>query len=180
MTRMDAESLRDAMFFIAGRLDETPFGPPDLLYVRKDGLVVAPEAPQGWRRSIYAQQFRMSSLTTLDLFDYPQMSPNCIQRTDTAIAPQALHLMNDTIIRELADYLAERVRKEVGDDRGKQIDRVYWLALSRPPTAEEKDIVFKQLEKSYQARSGQPAIRNQELARFCLVMMNSAAFIYID
>jgi len=180
MARMDAEALRDSVLFIAGRLDETAYGPPDLMYLREDGLVTAPETPKGWRRSIYSQQRRFTVLTSLDLFDYPQMSPNCVRRTDTAVAPQALYLLNDTVIRKLADSLAERVRKEVGDNLGKQIERVYWLALSRPPTTEESGVVLKELEKAYQTRPGQRAPADQVLAKFCHTMINSAAFIYID
>ena len=180
MARMDAEALRDSVLFVAGRLDETAYGPPDLMYLREDGLVTAPETPKGWRRSIYSQQRRFTVLTSLDLFDYPQMSPNCVRRTDTAVAPQALYLLNDTVIRKLADSLAERVRKEVGDNLGKQIERVYWLALSRPPTAEESGVVLKELERAYQTRPGQRAPADQVLAKFCHTMINSAAFIYID
>ena len=180
MTRMDGETLRDSVLFVAGRLDETRYGPPDLLYVREDGLVTAPETAAGWRRSIYAEQRREDVMTTLDLFDYPQMTPNCISRTDTAVAPQALHLLNDTMIRQLADSLSQRVRKEVGDDLAKQIDRVYWLALDRPPTVEEKSIVLTELNNVYRTKSGRILSRYEVLARFCDTIINSAAFIYID
>ena len=111
MARMDAEALRDSVLFVAGRLDETTYGPPDLMYEREDGLVTAPETFKGWRRSIYSQQRRFTVLTSLDLFDYPQMTPNCVRRTDTSVAPQALYLLNDTVIRKLADALAERVQE---------------------------------------------------------------------
>jgi hypothetical protein len=180
LRRMDAETLRDSVLLIAGRLDETPFGPPDLLYLRDDGLVTAPERPDGWRRSIYVEQRRQNVLTTLDLFDYPQMTPNCVRRTDTAVAPQALHLLNDTVIRKLANDLSERARKEAGSDLGKQVDRVYWLALARPPTAEEKSIVLAELRKQYRTASGQPLPEKELLAQFCDTIINSAGFIYID
>src|SRR5262249_56148701 len=129
LTRLDAEALRDSILFIAGRLDETRYGPPELLYVRHDGMVLVPDASARERRSIYLQQRRATVHTMLDLFDYPQMGPNCSQRASTAVAPQALFLLNNTLIRTLADALAERASKEAGDRVADQIDRVYWRDL---------------------------------------------------
>jgi cytochrome c553 len=180
LTRLDAEALRDAILFIAGRLDETYYGLPVLLFVRHDGMVMTPDPSAKERRSIYLQQRRATVHTMLDLFDYPQMGPNCSQRANTAVAPQALYLLNNTLIRTLADALAERVRMEAGDRLADQIDRLYGLALSRPPTAEEKGIILGELEKAYEAGSGRPDDRKRLLARLCHTIINSTAFIYVD
>jgi hypothetical protein len=177
LTRLDAEALRDSILFIAGRLDETAYGPPALLFVRRDGMVMTPDSSAGERRSIYLQQRRATVHTMLDLFDYPQMGPNCSQRASTAVAPQALYLLNNTLIRTLADVLAERVRAEAGDRLADQVDRLYWLALGRPPTPEEKGIIAGELEKAYEATAGR---RRQLLARLCHAIINSTAYIYVD
>jgi mono/diheme cytochrome c family protein len=153
LTRVDAEALRDSILFIAGRLDEAYYGPPELLFVRHDGMVMTPDSSERERRSIYLQQRRATVHTMLDLFDYPQMGPNCSQRPSTAVAPQALFLLNNSLIRALADALAERVQVEAGDRLADQIDKLYWLALSRPPTVEEKQIILEELEKAYKAGS---------------------------
>jgi hypothetical protein len=180
MQRLDAEALRDSIIYIAGRLIPTQFGPPDPLYVRPDGLVSVPESPSGWRRSIYAQQFRQNVLTSLNLFDYPQMGPNCMARANTGVAPQALYLQNDAMVRELASDLAKRVQTEAGADLGRQIDRIYWLALSRSPTAEEQALVIKALQAQLGPGGGTSDRRREVLARFCLAVINSAGFIYVD
>jgi len=180
LTRLDAEALRDSIFFIAGHLDKTRYGPPELLFVRRDGMVMTPGSSAKERRSIYLQQRRATVHTMLDLFDYPQMGPNCSQRASTAVAPQALFLLNNTLIRTLADALAERVRQEAGDHLADQIDKVYWLALSRPPTAEEKSIVSGELEKAYEAAGRQPDGRKRLMSRLCHAIINSTAFIYVD
>jgi hypothetical protein len=177
LTRLDAETVRDSILFVAGRLDETRYGAPELLFVRDDGMVLAPE---GWRRSIYLEQRRVNVLTMLDLFDYPQMGPNCIQRTNTAVAPQALFLLNDTKIRTLADSLAQRIRNAVGESPAEQVNRLYWLALSRPPTFDEKRMILEELGRAYEARSGQPGEAEQILARLCHTIINSSAFMYVE
>jgi hypothetical protein len=180
LTRLDAEALRDSILFIAGRLDQTPFGPPELLFVRRDGMVMTPGSSEKERRSIYLQQRRATVHTMLDLFDYPQMGPNCSQRASTAVAPQALYLLNNTLIRTFADALAERGRQEAGERLGDQIDRVYWLALSRPPTTEEKSIVLGELEKAYEAASRRAGGQKRLMGRMCHAVINSTAFIYVD
>jgi hypothetical protein len=180
LTRVDAEALRDSILFIAGRLDETRHGPPELLFVRHDGMVMTPDSSTRERRSIYLQQRRATVHTMLDLFDYPQMTPNCSQRANTAVAPQALYLLNNTLIRTLADALAERVRAEAGDRLGDQIHRLYWLALSRPPTEEEKSIILGELGEAYEAGSHRPEGRRRLVARLCHALINSTAFVYVD
>src|SRR5260370_33588382 len=101
----------------------------------------------------------------LDLFDYPQMGPNCSQRASTAVAPQALFLLNNTLIRTLADALAERVREEAGDRLADQIDRIYWLALSRPPHAEEESSILGGVEKGDGAETSRADAGRKLIAR---------------
>jgi hypothetical protein len=180
LIRVDAEALRDSILFIAGRLDETPYGRPELLYVRYDGMVLTPDYSGTQRRSIYLQQRRATVHTMLDLFDFPQMVPNCSQRGNTAVATQALFLLNNSLIRTLADALVERVQSEVGNQLAEQIDRIYWLALSRPPTLEEQNIILEELESTGEQRSSQPEWRKRLMARLCHTIINSTAYIYVD
>src|SRR5262249_47972426 len=94
LVRLDAESLYDTLLNVARRLDETRFGPADAVQVRPDGLVTPTGSSRGWRRLIYVQHARKNIPTHLENFDYPQMNPNCIERRDSVVALQALHLMN--------------------------------------------------------------------------------------
>ena len=110
------------------------------LNVREDGLVTSIGTEKGWRRSIYVRQRRKEMPTILENFDLPQMIPNCIVRPSSTVASQALHLMNDTLIRELTGHFAERVKREAGNNLDRQIERVYQVALSRPPSDQEREI----------------------------------------
>jgi hypothetical protein len=180
LARVDAEALRDSILFVAGRLDETRYGRPELLLVRHDGMVMTPDVSARERRSIYLEQRRATVHTMLDLFDYPQMGPNCSQRSTTAAATQALFLLNNALVRASADALAARVKEEAGDNFAAQIDRLYWLALSRPPSAEEKGIILEELENASASGSGDPDWRNRLMARLCHTIINSTAFMYVD
>src|SRR5262249_14172917 len=108
MVRLDAEALYDTHLLVAGRLSEARFGPPDAVQARADGLVTPASVGGGWRRMIYVRQARKQVPTHLELFDYPQMSPNCLERRDSTVAPQALHLLNNGMVRRLAEGFAER------------------------------------------------------------------------
>src|SRR5205085_5933298 len=147
LVRLDAEALYDALLLVASRLDLTPFGPPDSVGVRADGLVTPTGTARGWRRLIYVRQARKQIPTHLESFDYPSMNPNCLERRESTVAPQALHLMNNGMVQRLAEDFAARARHEAGADPAKQIEKVYLMALSRPPSDEEKEIGVAALRK---------------------------------
>lgn len=188
LKRMEAEVLRDTILQVAGRLDETPFGPPDKVQVRPDGLVTSLGTSNGWRRSIYIQQRRKEIPTILEAFDFPQMNPNCLARANSVVATQALHLMNNALIHQLAQSLAERVTREAGNDPADQIKRLYLIALSRPPQSDEQKIAVETLgeiqgkwrELANAAKPGDPHSATRGLANICRTMINSAEFIFID
>jgi mono/diheme cytochrome c family protein len=189
LARLDAEALYDSLLLVAGRLDETRFGPADGVEARGDGLITPTESPRGWRRAIYLRQTRKQLPTHLENFDYPQMNPNCIERRSSTVAPQALHLMNNGMVHHLAEHFARRIRREAGPDPAKQIERAYLIALSRFPNDEEKQIGLDALRKltaewaRVRAATGKPdddATREQALTTYCHAIVNSAGFLYVD
>ena len=187
LRRLDAEQVRDSLLAVAGRLHERPFGKPDEVQVRKDGLVVARMKDGGWRRSVYLRQRRKEMPTFLETFDLPQMIPACQQRPESTVAQQALYLLNNTLVRELSESFGRRVAQVSQDDR-KRIELVYLTALSRPPTDEERAISHETLRKMtdhWSRQLGDEAslsgeARRRALAVLCHTIMNSASFVYVD
>lgn len=188
LARMEAEVLRDSILSIAGRLDLTPFGPADGVEKRGDGLVTSNTRTgndtDGWRRSIYVLQRRTQRLTILDNFDLPQMNPNCTQRNESVVAPQALHLLNNKRIHQLAGIFAARVLEEAGDDENRQIRRAYLLAVSRPPGEQELQSALAGLQglrkKWLEEGEGKAPASRRALENLCHALINSASFLYID
>ncbi len=179
LRRMEGEVLNDTLVYVAGRLDETRFGVPEPVLVRDDGLVTPIETEKGWRRSIYTNQRRSEIPTLLDNFDLPPMSPNCIERMESTVSLQALYLSNNGMVKQLAGATARRVAREAGPDPQKRIDRLFWLALSRPPTSEEAKVSLAALVKLKQVEPND-AGELAALTKLCHTVFNSAAFIYID
>lgn len=147
LRRLGAEEIRDSMLLVAGRLDETPFGPPDRVRTRPDGLVTIRETERGYRRSIYALHRRTELPTLLESFDLPQMAPNCTHRSSSTVPTQALQLLNDAQIHDLARQFAERVRRDAGNDPQRQVERAIDLALNRSPTPSEATLAQTALAK---------------------------------
>lgn len=189
LVRLDAESLYDTLLLVAGRLDEARFGPADGVQVRADGLVTPTETARGRRRLIYVQQARKRLPTHLDAFDYPQMNPNCVERLDSTVAPQALYLMNNGMVEELAGRFAARVQAEAVGEPTKLIERVYLTALSRYPSDEERAAglaALGRLTVEWAGHSKAAGATNADqadakaLATYCHAVMNSAGFLYVD
>jgi len=190
LKRMEAEVIRDSILAVAGRLHNSPFGPPDPVDVRPDGLVTSRESSDGWRRSIYIRHRRKHLPTILETFDMPQMIPNCVERPDSTVASQALHLFNDAMIRSLADSFAERVAREAGKQPYKQIERSYQLALGRMPSDAEREIglaALEELTRLWREKPGTTDETNKKispsqraLSTYCHTLLNSAGYLFID
>ncbi len=197
LKRLEAEVLHDSLLYVSRRLDTTPFGPPDALEVRGDGLV-SPQAHAAgrWRRSVYVLKRRTQPLTILAGFDAASMEPNCIERRESIVAPQALHLANNALVHELAKSLAQRIWDEAGDDRTAQVRAAYRIVTSRPPTEEETRLAvgsLAELESAWARKYAEPAkegakaetpdpqaARQRALENLCHALFNSAALLYID
>src|SRR5262249_42484759 len=101
------------------------------------------------------------------------------------VAPQALHLMNNAMVEQLAAEFAKRVLRDAGNDTAKQVEAVYLTALSRRPTADELKLgraVLAKLADEWMAsgKLARDAAASKALATYCHAIMNSAAFLYVD
>lgn len=188
LRRLEAESLRDSLLYVAGELNEIPFGSPDDVNARADGLVTSEPRHGGWRRSIYVLHRRTKLPTLLESFDSPQMSPNCLERDESIVAPQALHLLNDAMVYELAGRFAARIEDGAGSDVELQIGLVYSVAFGREPDADEvaasREMIAGLRQRWLAALQDKPdadrEASRRALTNFCHAVMNSAAFIYVD
>jgi hypothetical protein len=115
---LEAETIRDSLLAVSGTLDATPFGPGTL-------------EPNHKRRSIYFFVKRSKLIPMMMLFDAPDSLQDLAMRPSTTIAPQALLMMNSSIVRGYADALAIKVLKDAGTGVEAQVNRAYQLVLSR-------------------------------------------------
>jgi hypothetical protein len=189
LQRLSADQLFDGMLLVAGRLDETRFGPPDAVDTRPDGLVVPHRTDRGWRRSVYVQQQRKVVVTAFESFDFPLMNPNCTERRDSTVVLQALHLMNNGMVYELSESLARRVAADAGADTARRINSLYLIALGRSPDADELALGQTTLARltdqftaptAGEAPPGRAEAAHKALTTYCHAILNSAEFLYVD
>ena len=191
LRRMEAEVLYDSMLRATGRLDDDRFGPATAVEKLDDGEVVAKGTRKGWRRAIYTEKRRLTRMTFLDLFDAPQMAPNCTERISSNVAPQALNLMNGYLTRKLSRHLAGRLVDAHPDRAVDQIRELYLRVLSREPTPDETQMSLDSLSELAEEWVHHLENENDEaprrttahwsaLASVSHALLTSAEFSYID
>jgi hypothetical protein len=94
---------------------------------------------------MYTFFFRSAPYPLFTTFDAPDFQSVCTRRPRSNTPLQSLTMANDTAFLEMAQALARRLAREVPGDADQQrearIDRVFLLALSRRPTATERDVL---------------------------------------
>jgi len=156
--RLDVEGLRDSLLYVAGRLVETPGGPPH-------GWA----AEQDYGRTVYRFVSRRSLDSRLGLFDFPNPNQTSERRVDTNTPLQGLFFYNSELVMEMSGALAERIASEAGDDTQARIERAYHLLFGRAPSNEETSLALSFLEKS-----------NDAWPRLTHVWLSSNEFRYVD
>ena len=197
--RLQAEPLRDAMLAVAGQLNLKAGGPSFYPPATKEALEGLSKKTEAWgtsppdeqrRRSIYMMTKRSLLLPLMTTFDFADTTQPCSQRNVSTVAPQALALLNNEFVHAQSRALAARVLEEAGDDPLDQIERVWWLALSRSPSDDERATAQSHLtaQASHfgsravdEGREHTPAdVRFEALASLCHVLLNTNEFIYVD
>ena len=153
-TRLDAESLRDALLLATdqlhrigggsaipleylenvGNIDPTNVNPPSFSLSKW-----RPEQP--FLRTLYLPVIRSSSqpgpAELRNVFDFPNPSEFTGHRVTTAVPTQALFLMNSPVLKRHAAALATRLNAEA-ENETKRLELLWLRVLNRPITASEQ------------------------------------------
>lgn len=174
--RLDAETIRDSMLFVSGRLEtESPDG--SLIAEAGDGPIGGDrfrvlseeqiEQANGVHRSVYLPIARNVQPAVLSVFDFSEPSIVLGARDTTIVPPQTLYLMNGDFVHEQATAFAERVMVEKGFDR--RFSLACRLAWCREPLPEEA--------------SAARALDRGDLASWtsiCRALLASAEFLFVN
>jgi hypothetical protein len=142
--RLEAESLRDAILSVSGRLDLTTGGSTVPAGLSSDYDAHYP----GLRRSVYVPVLRNSLPELFEVFDFADPSMVVGTRHTSTVAPQALFLLNHPFVMEEARHTAERLLREAGANATDQVQLLYRLTLGRPPTEAELNLAIRFLAGS--------------------------------
>jgi cytochrome c553 len=172
--QLDAESLRDSVLQVAGRLDTKMGGPsfqdfviehpehsPHYEYQLHD-----PDDPLTHRRSIYRFIVRSQLQPFMTALDCADPSMQVDKRNESLSPLQALTLLNNGIMVSMSKHFAARLDSLEGSLEG-QITRGFREALGRPPTNDEQQ-TFVAFAKQY------------GLENTCRVLFNLNEFAFVD
>jgi hypothetical protein len=174
-SRLDADSIRDAVLSISGRLDRTMGGPSVQHFTLGPGVHVTPtvdyrkfdwDGPGAGRRAVYRFVFRTLPDPFMEQFDAADASQLTPVRNASITPLQALAMLNDPFILRQSEHFAGRLEKLASDREG-QVRAAFALALGRPP---EPDEVREWLD--YATRHG--------MANFARMLLNSNEFLFVN
>jgi hypothetical protein len=169
--RLSAEELRDSLLHVAGQLDDRHGGAGyrDVKEYKYRGShyydPIAAEGPEAVRRTIYRFSPRGAKRTILDTFDCPDPSAKAPRRAMTVTPLQALSLMNNSFVLDLADRCAIRVQQQAPSEAG-QIGLLHEFLYCRPAADDELAIATE-------------FVRAHGLPALCRVMFNSNEFLHV-
>lgn len=174
-SRLDADTIRDSMLAVSGRLELTMGGPAVQHFTATPGPQSTPvldyskfdlDSPAAGRRAIYRLVWRAIADPFMDALDFPDMGMLTPVRSFSASPLQSLALFNNAFVLRQSEHFAARVEGMAADPAG----RLRWivrLAWQREPEAEEAALLGTLAQQ-------------HGLAAVCRAVFNSSEFLFID
>jgi hypothetical protein len=179
--RLDAESFRDSVLVLSGRLDLSRGGPGVKYFRESPGPQVTPklhyddfdlESPEANRRSIYRVVWRGIPDPLFEALDFPDLGLLAPQRHRSSSPLQSLTLLNHRFVLHHAQVWASNLglesapspSSETSDDSLRQAVRQVWLRQA----SESEVVALRELAKEH------------GMAAVCRLLINSNEFLYVD
>ena len=175
LRRLEAESVRDSILAVSGKLDlaiggESVLVPHLLSGTGSDsGNNYPPSGPVDGqcRRSLYLASRRSFPSTFLDVFDKPSALTTFGRRDVSNVATQALTLLNDPFVGEQAKAWVASERYE-HMPAPKRIEQMFVESIARFPTAEELSMAMQLIDGEEEGWTD-----------LSITLMNLKEFIYV-
>jgi hypothetical protein len=185
MRRLTAEEVRDSVLAAAGALNLKGGGPSIYPKIPKEVLAGQSVPGQGWptsppdlanRRSIYVHMKRSLQVPVLIQHDQADADSSCPVRYTTTVPTQALGMLNGEFTNSSAAAMVKRLEKESPNLEGR-VQRAIRLTAGRVAADDEwkKDVAFVR-ELAEKAQLNEAAAFQQ----YCLMMLNTNEFVYLD
>ena len=180
--RLEAESIRDSILSVSGRLDPEiggAFVPVHVTeFMEGRGRPKSGPLDGGGRRSIYISINRNFLPPMLLAFDMPIPFSTFGRRNVSNVPAQALVLMNDPFVVAEANRWSQRVLSiESFEERLKQM---YLTAFARPPLREETIAAREFIESESRLLAEGSGNEARIWADLAHALLNSKEFLYVD
>lgn len=175
--RLDAETFRDSLLRMSGRLDDRQGGPSQRLFAMSPGIHVTPnvdyaafdpDGPGSGRRSIYRFLFRTLPDPLMATLDCPAGDQSAPVRGESFTALQAFALLNHPFILRQCQHLAADIRRAHPDpDIPGQVDEACRRVWLRSPGEAERTALLAHA-------------RDHGLPHLCRLLLNSDELHFVD
>jgi len=203
--RLDGEAIRDAMLTACEKLSprtggqgiRPPLAPEVTATLLKNQWEPSGDEEDHRRRSVYLFVRRNLRYPMFDVFDRPDTNASCALRHESTTATQSLTQFNSAFSLQCAQWLAAAVLQGGHAPGEAAIEAAYLRVWNRPATADEVRLGFEfvetqaaRLRDENRSRDSlalpEPTAAEMEPHRaaafvdFCLALLNSNAFLYVD
>ena len=195
--RLEVEPIRDAMLAASDQLDRTVGGEivgwwkeAQTVIDEKRGLIAFAElatditAYESARRSVYLPVSRNQLYEMFVLFDYADASSVLPKREETTVAPQALFMLNNTLVRRRAKQFAESLLAVLHATDQERMRLAHLKAFARSPTDVELNEGIKFLNGYIEAEAGSGHSREESRysawQSYCQLLFCENEFVYVD
>ena len=185
--RLGAEAIRDGLLAVSEQLDRTAGG--SLLKFKDREYVTStanadPVTYVSLRRAVYLPVIRSALYDVFTAFDFGDPSVLNGDRPTTTVAPQALFMMNSSLVLEATKSMATRLLAAPEASDAARVTRAYERCYGRPPTAVEtqKALAFlERLQQAYAAKEPDAAQRRlRAWQSLCKALVSANEFVYVD
>jgi Protein of unknown function (DUF1553)/Protein of unknown function (DUF1549)/Planctomycete cytochrome C len=173
--RLDADSYRDAVLQVSGRLDTAMFGSGIAHFSTSPGAQLTPildyshydfDSMGATRRSIYRVVWRGIQDPFMEALDFPDLGLLVPTRSFSASPLQSLALLNNRFVLHHTQHLARRAESGSTEFASRVREIFQWTLLREPTTAESEMLVALAVEHGIEA-----------VGR---LLLNSNEFIFVE
>lgn len=183
--RLTSEEIRDSMLVATGELNLKAGGPSIYVPIPAEVLAGQSRPGAGWnksspeeevRRSVYIHVKRSLLVPILEMHDQADTDSSCPVRYNTVVPTQSLGMLNGEFTNEKAQKLALRLKRDA-NDLASQVTLALRLTTSRVPTASE---VTSDVKFITDLQAKRKLTVDQALRHYCLLVLNTNEFVYVD
>ena len=180
--RLEAEAVRDSILFVSGTLDRSMGGASVKLPARSYVTSTANSDTMSYdlpRRSVYLPVIRSALYDVYTAFDFGDPTVMNGDRPSTTVAPQALFMLNGSVVLGATKAQAKDVLKEDVAD-AERVRRLYISCFGRPATNTEvaRAIDYLARFRTAYVRSADPRLNAWQ--SLCKSLIASNEFIYVE
>ncbi len=177
--RLSAEQLRDAMVWLSGSLDNRTSGESVAIHLTSQMTGRGRPKDSGpldskGRRSLFIETRRNFLNPLLVVFDQPPPATTVGKRNQSNVPAQALSLLNDPLVHQMAQRWSEQVALSCNDHESR-IALMFQQAYSRAPTADE----LRNCGALFQGLSPDSKESSEALRELAHVLMCAKEFQYL-